>query len=435
MQRRDAVKAMAAAVVIPPVFRWQDPAWTQWRVNGERVNRFMSEMAPIGRSPGGQVRTGFSDAVIEARLYATGLMRGAGLEVEVDPVGNIIGRRAGARADAKPILFGSHVDSVFNGGNYDGATGTMCALEVAHTLNDKAYQNRHPLWVTVWCDEERGLTGSSGFIGNISEHDLTRRDLNGGTLAEQIRRIGGDPARIPTYRHEAGSIAAYLELHIEQGGILDRTGVQIGVVEGIVGIMSWDVTITGVANHSGTTPMDERRNALLAASELALAVDRIVRARPGRQVGTVGRLTVKPSVQNIVPGEVSHSIELRDLSMEKLETLWSEIRAEGDRIMERRGTTWTHTPRPTNISAISTPAIRDVITESAGDLGLTSQVMPSGAGHDAQDLAKIGPMGMIFVPSVGGISHSPKELTKPEDIANGANVLLQTVLRLDQRLP
>jgi N-carbamoyl-L-amino-acid hydrolase len=149
----------------------------------------------------------------------------------------------------------------------------------------------------------------------------------------------------------------------------------------------------------------------------------------------VGRLTVKPSVQNIVPGEVSHSIELRDLSMEKLETLWSEIRAEGDRIMERRGTNWTHTPRPTNISAISTPAIRDVITESAGALGLTSQVMPSGAGHDAQDLAKIGPMGMIFVPSVGGISHSPKEFTKPEDIANGANVLLQTVLRLDQRLP
>jgi N-carbamoyl-L-amino-acid hydrolase len=178
--------------------------------------------------------------------------------------------------------------------------------------------------------------------------------------------------------------------------------------------------------------MPERKNALLAAAELALAVDRIVKAKPGRQVGTVGRFLVKPGASNVIPGEVNLSIEIRDLSMAKLEALGLEIMAAGEAIMKRRGTTWVAKPRATNVAALSNPTCRRAITEAAEAVGLTTRVMPSGAGHDAQDLAKIGPMGMIFVPSVGGISHSPKEYTKPEDVTNGVNVLLQTILRLDQ---
>lgn len=192
------------------------------------------------------------------------------------------------------------------------------------------------------------------------------------------------------------------------------------------------MTITGEANHAGTTPMDQRRNALLAASELILAVDRIVRAEPGRQVGTVGRLGVEPGAQNVVPGRVTHSIELRDLSMDRLERLWRAIEAEAERIMERRGTSWAAVERAINRGAAAAPALRSTVDAAARGLGLSTQSMPSMAGHDAQSLAAIGPMGMIFVPSVGGISHSPREFTRPQDVVNGANVLLHAVLRLDR---
>lgn len=436
MHRRDVVRALSAAAVLPYARGWRAQGdWRDWRVNGARVNGFLDGIARFGLTPdGGHSRVGFSDADIEGRTYTMGLLRDASLTVEVDPAGNILGKRAGTLAGAKPILFGSHIDSVLNGGNYDGAVGSMGAIEAARTLAEKGYRNRHPLWVTIWCDEESGLTGSRGFLGDLSAEDLARTGRDGVPLAQKIKRIGGDPERLSAYGHRPGSIAAYLELHIEQGGILDRTGVQIGVVEGIVGIRSWDVTIKGFANHAGTTPMDQRKNALLAAADLALAVDRIVRAVPGRQVGTVGRLVVSPGAQNVVPGQVDLSIELRDLSMEKLERLWTDIHAEGDRIMARYGTSWTATARPTNMAALSNPVMREVIGESAKSLGLSTSIMPSGAGHDAQDLARIGPMGMIFVPSVSGISHAPSELTRPVDVVNGANVLLQTVLRLDQRL-
>jgi beta-ureidopropionase / N-carbamoyl-L-amino-acid hydrolase len=433
VERRDVVKAMAAAAILPGVRLRQAPDWTAWRVDGTRLNGWIDHLAGIGHGPDGWVRTGFSDAVIQARQYAMGLMRAAELDVSIDPAGNIIGRRAGSDPTLKPILFGSHVDSVMNGGNYDGIVGSLGAIAAATALAERTYRNRHPLWVTIWCDEESGLTGSRGFLGDISADELARPGRDGVPLGDKIKRIGGDPAAMASYRHGQGDLAGYLELHIEQGGTLEKKGLQIGVVEGIVGIRSWDVTITGFANHAGTTPMDERHNALLAAAELILAVDRIVRAEPGRQVGTVGRLLVKPNAQNVIPGEVIHTIELRDLSMDKLARLWEAIRAEGDRIMARREVTWTHVERPINVAALSDPSVRDLIAESARTLGLSNQVMPSGAGHDAQDLAKLGPMGMIFVPSIGGISHSPKEFTRPDDVTNGANVLLQSVLRLDRR--
>ena len=433
MRRRDLLKA-AVAVGLTPIARDQAPPWQGWRVNGERVNRWLGELSRFGANPdGGVSRVGFSDADVAGRSWISGIMRDVGLAVRIDAAGNLIGERPGSDPTLKPLLFGSHIDSVLNGGNYDGDVGSLGAIEVGATLREKQYRNRHPLWITIWCDEESGLTGSRGFIGLISADELARPQRDGVVLADKIRKIGGDPAKMPGYRYEKASIAGYVELHIEQGGILDETGIDIGVVEGIVGIRSFEVVITGFANHAGTTPMPERKNALVAASELVLAVDRIVKSQPGRQVGTVGRLSVKPGAQNVIPGEVSLSIELRDLDMAKLDLLWDAIRAEGDRIMAARGTSWVATPRPTNVAAMSDPAVRTIIDEAARLVGLTTRVMPSGAGHDAQNLARIAPMGMIFVPSVGGISHSPKEYTKPEDVTNGANVLLQTILRLDAR--
>ena len=433
MQRREFVVAAAAIGGLSSRLP-QGPEWTAWRVNGERVNRDLAELSRFGRNPqGGVSRVAFSDADIAGRQYAIGLMRGAGLDVRIDPVGNLLGHRPGALPDARPLLFGSHVDSVPEGGNYDGDVGSMAAIEAAQTLRERGYRNRHPLVVAIWCDEESGLTGSRGFIGDLPAEELGRPGRDGVPLAEKIRRLGGDPDRVAEARHGPGSVAAYVELHIEQGGILDRSGIQIGIVEGIVGINQYDVTIRGFANHAGTTPMDQRRNALLAAAELVLAVDRIVRAEAGRQVGTVGRLNVRPGAPNVIPGEVTLTVELRDLSMEKITALWERVRAEAEVVTRKYDTAFDYALQHSNRAALSDPSVRRAIGDSVGGLGLTSQVMPSGAGHDAQDLARITPMGMIFVPSVKGISHSPLEFTRPEDVVNGANVLLQTILRLDQQ--
>jgi N-carbamoyl-L-amino-acid hydrolase len=403
-------------------------------VDGERVNQHLSDLSRHGRTAeGGVSRTGFSDADVEGRRFTMGLMREAGLDVRIDATGNILGREEGRVPDARPILFGSHIDSVPNGGNYDGDVGSMASVEVAHTLMERQYRNRHPLVVTIWSDEERGSYGAKGFVGNLTRDELRRPRADGMSLAEHLPMIGGDPEQITATAAAAGSIEAYLELHVEQGGFLDKAGIPIGIVEGIVGIHHYYVTITGVPNHAGTTPMDERQNALLAASELVMAVDEIVRLEPGRQVGTVGRLQVNPNAPNVVPGEVTLTVELRDLSMQKIEALWQRIEAQGREIASRYGTTFAFEPGVMGDPALTDPAIRRVIEEAVGDLGLAGQRMPSGAGHDAQELARIGPMGMIFVPSVDGVSHSPREFTRPEDVENGANVLLQTVLRLDQR--
>ncbi|HXF94518.1 MAG TPA: Zn-dependent hydrolase [Gemmatimonadales bacterium] len=435
MDRRTFAIALTAAGLIPPSRRGAAQAdWRAWRVNGARVNGHLAALSRFGRTPeGGVSRVAFSEADLAGRAFARRLLRDAGLEITTDPVGNILGRRPGQVAGLAPLAFGSHIDSVPEGGNYDGAVGAMAAIEVAHTLAERGYRNRHPLLVTIWADEESGLTGSRGFIGDLTADELRRPGRDGVPLGDKLRRIGGDPGRLAAAVHRPGELAAYVELHVEQGGVLDRSGTPIGVVEGIVGINHYDVTLQGFANHAGTTPMDQRRNALLAASELVLAVDRIVRAEPGRQVGTVGRLVVKPGAPNVIPGAVVLTVELRDLSMGKIEMLWGRIRAEAEAIAARHGTSFAYVLEHTNPPAPTHPEVRAAIADAATGLGLAHRLLPSGAGHDAQNLARICPAGMIFVPSVGGISHSPREYTRPEDVERGANVLLQTLLRLDQR--
>jgi N-carbamoyl-L-amino-acid hydrolase len=430
---RTAAGALAAAAARRTLAAVPEASGRTWRVDAARLSGRLAGLSRFGANPqGGVSRTAFSPADVEGRAFVMEMMRAAGLEVRIDPAGNILGRRAGLLPDAAPILFGSHIDSVPEGGNYDGDVGSLSAIEAAQVLGENGYRNRHPLEVAIWCDEESGLTGSRAFVGDLSAEDLARPSRNGTPLGENIRKIGGDPARLAEARHEKGSVAAYVELHIEQGGTLDAAGVPVGVVEGIVGIHHYEVTVRGFANHAGTTPMDRRHNALLAASEIVLAVDRVVRSVPGRQVGTVGRLVVRPGAPNVIPGEVGFTVELRDLRTETIESLWSRIEPEARAIVARQGCTMDYVLPPPDRPALTDPRMRDVIASVADDLGLRHQGLPSGAGHDAQELARIAPMGMIFVPSVAGISHSPKEFSRPQDIANGANVLLQTVLRLDQ---
>jgi N-carbamoyl-L-amino-acid hydrolase len=422
----------AGAIALRP-FRPSQSGQPQLRVNGARIVEHINALAEFGKNPqGGVSRLAYSEADRRGREYVIGLMQQAKLDVSIDAAGNIIGRRDGSDKTLPPLLFGSHIDSVPEGGNYDGDVGSLGAIEVAQTLAENNLTTRHPLEVIIFQNEEGGLIGSRAINGELTEKELDLVSRSGKTIGEGIKFIGGDVTKLSGVKRAKGSIAAYLELHIEQGGILENEKIDIGVVEGIVGINWWDVTIEGFANHAGTTAMNNRQDALLAAAKFIEAVNRVVTSVPGRQVGTVGRIQALPGAPNVIPGKVVLSLELRDLDAAKIQTLYQKIRTEADQIAQASKTKFDFKEINVNIPAPTDPRIRSLIAESAKELGLSTRQMPSGAGHDAQDMAQLAPVGMIFIPSIGGISHSPKEFSRPQDIANGTNVLLGAVMRVDR---
>jgi len=409
------------------------------RVNASRIQEHLEGLSAFGRPARGSFkdgvsRVGYSDADVAGRRYVMELIRGAGLEPRIDTAGNILARRAGREDALPPVLFGSHVDSVPSGGNFDGDVGSIGGVEVMQTLHEGKLATRRPLELVIWANEEgvaygNGLCGSRAAAGKLEPGELDHV-FYGVKKRDAIKKIGGDPDRIEAARRAPGSFRAYLELHIEQGGTLDKAGIPIGVVEGIVAIDRYQAVLSGFANHAGTTPMPERRDALVAASQLVLAVREIVTAEPGRQVGTVGQLQVAPNAPNVIPGEVRLTIELRDLQSAKIARLADAVKARAREIASRTATEIVITPLSHHDEALATPEIQQAIEAASDSLGLRHVRLPSGAGHDAQMMALLGPMGMIFVPSVLGISHSPRELSRFPDCARGADVLLRTVLAL-----
>jgi len=411
----------------PPVAR---------HVQQERLWDTLQRLSGFGRNPeGGVSRVGFTEADIAGRTYVVNLMKEAGLAVRVDAAGNIFGRRAGSES-LPVLLFGSHIDSVPHGGNFDGDVGSLGAIEVVRALNDGGLHTRHPLEVVVWSDEEggrfySGLFGSSAAAGIVPPEALDTRDEKGETLGYWLERLGGDPDHFSAARIAPGSVASYLELHIEQGAVLDEARIPIGVVQGIVGISVRTCTAAGFANHAGTTPMDRRQDALAAASRAVLAVREAVRAEPGRQVGTVGELKVEPGAANVIPGRVTFSVELRDLDAQKLERIGQRVLERFAAIAREENVHIECTAPSVHAPALTDARLKDAIRAAASEAGLPTLDLPSGAGHDAQNVARFAPVGMIFVPSRGGISHSPLEYTSPEDAAGGAEVLYRALLRLD----
>ena len=422
----------AGALAFRP-FRLRPFAQPQLRVNGARLGDHLNALAEFGKNPqGGVSRVAYNEADRQGREYVLGLMRDATLDVSIDAAGNLIGRRAGSDATLKPLLFGSHIDSVPEGGNYDGDVGSLGAIEVAQTLAENNITTRHPLEVVIFQNEEGGLIGSEAMIGLLTEKALDNMSNSGKTIRDGIKFIGGDAAKLSGVKREKGSVTAYLELHIEQGGTLEAEHIDIGVVEGIVGINQWDVTVEGFANHAGTTAMNNRQDALLAAAKFIEAVNRVVTSISGRQVGTVGRIRALPGAPNVIPGKVILSLELRDLDAAKIQMLFEKIKTEAGKIAQASRVTFDFKEINVNIPAPTDARIRSLIDQSAKELGLSTKQMPSGAGHDAQDMARLAPVGMIFIPSIGGISHSPKEFSRPQDIENGTNVLLHALLKLDR---
>jgi len=384
----------------------------------------------------GQTRLAYSQEDIRGRAVAIDMMREVGLTVSIDPAGNIVGRRPG-RERRSPLVFGSHVDTVRNAGLYDGILGVMAGIECVGVLQEAGYVTAHPLELIVFANEEGqrfgALCGSRAVVGALGPDDLTRVDETGRTLAEAIQSIGGDPEQLSSAVRKAGEIAAFVELHIEQGGTLEKAGLPIGIVEGISGISYTDVRVMGAANHSGTTAMELRKDALVAAAELVLCVQRAALEKRCH-VATVGQLIVSPNATNIIPGEVAFTVEVRDLEQKKILEMMKHIRECGQEIAFRSNINIEFSDRKLIESVPCSPLVRDAIVRSCAELGFKFQMLPSGAGHDAQMMARLAPTGMIFVPSTEGVSHSPREFTSSEDCARGAQVLLETILHLDDTL-
>ncbi len=409
---------------------------SQTKVNQNRLEARIFDLAKFGIQENGETeRVAFSDADIEARKWVIGELEKMGLKTSIDFAGNIIGIREGKKSGLKPISFGSHIDRVPNGGNYDGCVGSMAALEIIQTLNENNIKTRHPIELIIFSNEEGGVMGSRAMSGHLSEKAFEVVNTTGYTMGEGIMRLGGDTTKISAVKREKGDMTAFLELHIEQGEILDKENLDIGIVEGIVGLKWWDVEFTGFANHAGTTPMDARQDALLAAAKFIVTVNETVNSFDGSQVATVGRISAEPGAPNVIPGKVVTSLEIRDLSADVIEKVYQAIKQKGEEIAKTSDVQIEFRPLDTTAApALTDVSIQEEIKKSTEKLGLTTNKMPSGAGHDAQDMATIAPTGMIFVPSKDGISHSPKEFTSAEDMANGANVLLNTILNLDKKL-
>ena len=407
-------------------------------VSSRRLNQTLEELGRFGDSPDGMQRLAFTPADVAGRDYAMSLMRRAGMGVRIDPGGNIIARREGSDPNLPAIAMGSHLDTVPNGGKYDGSLGVMGGIEVVQALSDTNVSLRHPVEVLVFTNEEgtrfhRWLFGSRAMAGTLEPGDLTAVDDEGVLMSSRLADIQGNMDRVQRAGRQPGELAAYLELHIEQGPTLHQSGVPIGVVTGITGRWVYEADIVGVPNHAGTTPMSGRHDALVSASRLVLEVQRMASELEVCRVGTAGTIQAYPGAVNVVPGQVKVGFEFRDLEMACLAAADAEIRSVAASIAARDGVAIDINRFESTQSAPISSGMQELVAAASERAGLAHQRVPSGAGHDAQSMAGITDAAMIFVPSVDGVSHSPGEYSTPEACANGAQVLLELLLLADRR--
>ncbi len=403
---------------------------TELRINHERLHHRIDDLAKIGQQPSGSIRRlAFTPEDLQARATVRQWMLEAGMSVRTDAAGNLIGRYPGENQMAPALATGSHLDTVPTGGRYDGVLGVLAGIEVAQTLKENHLQLHHPLEVIVFTDEESTMIGCQAMAGTVLlDHPERYCSKTGESIQSCLERVGGNWEQLATAKRSRENIAAFLELHVEQGAILERNGIAIGIVQGVVGMERQKITIIGQANHAGTTPMEMRQDALVAAAELILAVQEIALKMPSQPVATVGYLNIFPNAVNIIPGQVELSVDMRDLSQnclqEMLEILHHKISAIADSTHTKISIKPLLSVKPT----LAAPEIQNTIESVCQQLELSYLSLPSRAGHDALEMGRITNMGMIFVPSQGGVSHSEAEYTSPEQCTQGANVLLQTLL-------
>lgn len=399
-----------------------------------RLRSHIEALARFGKNPAGQgiTRICWSPAYEEARGWLLDRMRAAGLSTSIDPAGNTFGTLGQGRP---VVLTGSHIDTVPSGGPLDGALGVLAGLECLQAVNEAGRRTARPLAVVAWSDEEGRygtLFGSRAYTGKLDCSQIpAMRAVDGDPLVDAMARAGFDARRVARARARPGDLAAYVELHIEQGPHLEAGRVPIGVVEGIVGIRRRRVVFIGQADHAGATPMDRRKDAFLAACEYALAAREIVVKRgSGRSVTNFGRVEISPGVSNIVPARTELLQEMREIDARVLARLDRECQALARAVARRRRLKVAIERIAETVPAVCAPRVRRAIADSCRDMSLRFREMPSAAGHDAQNLAAVTDAGMIFIPSRGGRSHRPDEWSDWKAIERGASVLLHTLLRL-----
>jgi N-carbamoyl-L-amino-acid hydrolase len=399
-----------------------------------RLRSHIETLSTYGRNPEGRgiTRSCWSPAHEAARAWLLGRMKAAGLETRVDPAGNTFGALPGEGA---AVLTGSHIDTVPEGGPLDGALGVLAGLECLQTINEAGLARRRPLAVVAWSDEEGrygGLFGSRAFTGRLDPALIpTLRSVDGESLVEAMARAGFEAARAIEARGDPRTLHCYVELHIEQGPHLDAARIPIGLVEGIVGIRRNRLTFLGEPDHAGTTPMARRKDAFLAAAEYALkAREHIVKKGSDRSVTNFGRIELQPGVPNIVPARAVLLQEMRELDARILARLDRECVALARGVARRRGLRVVVETLSRTEPARCAPRVMDAVQAACETLRLKWKRMPSGAGHDAMNLARVTEAGMLFIPSRGGRSHRPDETSDWKAIGRGANALLHTLLRL-----
>lgn len=409
-------------------------------INAGRLNARVERLSQFTRADVPWTRRAFSPLFEEARAWLRDEFRAAGLDVSQDAGGNLIGRREGSGRASKPIITGSHCDTVTGGGRFDGIIGVLAGIEVAHTLNEQGILLDHPFEVIDFLSEEPSdygisCVGSRAFSGVLDTGMLASTNAEGETLGDALRRIGGDPAALTQPLRAPDSTAAFVELHIEQGPVLEAKRVPIGVVTNIVGIRRVLITVSGQPDHAGTTPMDIRRDALVGAARIIDTTFRMastMNGAPHYVVATIGRLAMTPNVPNAVPGHVELMLEVRSDSDAVLDRFPEELmaRVTDDLAASRLSAAAAHVSRakPTDCQ----PLVMDAVERAATALGYASMRLPSGAGHDAVYVAATGPIGMIFIPCLNGRSHCPEEWIEPQQLLDGTRVLYGTVLELDR---
>ena len=403
--------------------------------DGTRVLGCLRELALIGADPrGGLTRLGLTAAESQARAFIGELSRSAGLVTEIDPAANLFIRRPGADRGKPVLLMGSHLDTVVQGGWLDGAFGVAAAVEVLRVLTELGTDLSCEPVAVAFANEEGALIqepfwGSRALCGGLDEA-LASVDDAGRPARDYLIDADGDPGRLAEAAWAPDRIRAFLELHIEQGPVLERLGLPIGIVDGIVGRTVLEAEIRGEQQHAGTTPMPDRRDALAAAAEFLLGIRQIAAEDRICSTATVGHLDVSPNTTNTIPGLVRLRADIRDTDVGRLARAESAVRTAGARTQRATGCQITVETVHQSPPARTDPGLRQVIADAAAELGLSGQVMPSGAGHDAQIVASIAPVGMIFVPSNGGVSHAPLEDTSDAALVHGADVLLRAALRL-----
>ncbi|MED4783099.1 M20 family metallo-hydrolase [Brevibacillus choshinensis] len=406
-------------------------------INQDRLQKRIQDLAQIGKiGETGVCRLALSPEDRAGVDLVRSWMDEAGLQTRIDNFGNLIGRLDGRNPDAPLLLVGSHIDSQPYGGQYDGVIGVLGALEVLQSMKEKALLPEQSVEVIAFCDEEgcrfqKGLFGSRGILNRLETGELERSDKNGVTRRQALFEFGCDPDGLEASVYPEGSIGAFLELHIEQGPILDRAGEAIGIVSAISGPLWWTVEMTGFAGHAGSVPMNMRQDALLGAAKVIVAVNELAKLDPtAPTVGTVGHLEVFPDSRNIIPERVRFTVDLRDINLERRNEREQSLREVIELAAMEGGLQYTITEDTNSDPRYCAAWIKDIIREESKAMGIDARELMSGPFHDALALSYVCDYGMIFVRCKDGISHNPQEFASYEDVALGTELLYKTVLRI-----